>query len=74
MDKAMEVAHKLAGGPQQALRFTKRSLNNWLRAAGPSFDASLAMEMLGFFSADVREGAAAVREKRAPRFPGLKTR
>ncbi|HEY2484075.1 MAG TPA: enoyl-CoA hydratase/isomerase family protein [Candidatus Binataceae bacterium] len=74
MDKAMEVAHKLAGGPQQALRFTKRSLNNWLRAAGPSFDASLAMEMLGFFSADVREGAAAVRERRAPRFPGLKTR
>jgi enoyl-CoA hydratase len=74
MDKAMEVAHKLAGGPQQALRFTKRSLNNWLRAAGPSFDASLAMEMLGFFSADVREGAAAVREKRPPRFPGFKPR
>ena len=74
MDKAMEVAHKLASGPQQALRFTKRSLNNWLRAAGPSFDASLAMEMLGFFSADVREGAAAVREKRPPRFPGFKSR
>jgi enoyl-CoA hydratase len=74
MDKAMEVAHKLASGPQQALRFTKRSLNNWLRAAGPSFDASLAMEMLGFFSADVREGAASVREKRAPRFPGFKSR
>jgi enoyl-CoA hydratase len=73
MDKAMEVAHKLASGPQQALRFTKRSLNNWLRAAGPSFDASLAMEMLGFFSADVREGAAAVREKRVPRFPGFKS-
>src|SRR5215467_3202948 len=74
MDKAMEVAHKLASGPQQALRFTKRSLNNWLRAAGPSFDASLAMEMLGFFGADVREGAAAVREKRVPKFPGFKSR
>ena len=74
MDKAMEVAHKLASGPQQALRFTKRSLNNWLRAAGPSFDASLAMEMLGFFGADVREGAAAVRERRVPKFPGFKSR
>ena len=74
MDKAMEVAHKLASGPQQALRFTKRSLNNWLLTAGPSFDASLAMEMLGFFSADVREGAAAVRERRTPRFPGFKPR
>jgi len=72
MDKAMEVARKLALGPQQATRFTKRSLNNWLRAAGPSFDASLAMEMLGFFSADVKEGATAVRERRQPKFPGFK--
>ncbi len=71
MDKAMEVARKLAAGPQQAVRFTKRSLNNWLRQAGPAFDASLAMEMLGFFSADVREGVSAVREKRQPRFPGV---
>ncbi|HEY2524194.1 MAG TPA: enoyl-CoA hydratase/isomerase family protein, partial [Candidatus Binataceae bacterium] len=53
MDKAMEVAHKLARGPQQAVRFTKRSLNNWLRVAGPAFDASLALEMMGFFSADL---------------------
>ena len=42
--------------------------------ASPAFDASLAMEMLGFFSADVREGAAAVREKRQPKFPGFKGR
>jgi enoyl-CoA hydratase len=50
------------------LRWTKRSLNNWLRMAGPSFDTSLALEMLGFFSADVREGNAALKEKRPPRF------
>ncbi|HVN64353.1 MAG TPA: enoyl-CoA hydratase/isomerase family protein [Candidatus Binataceae bacterium] len=71
MQKAMEVAGKLARGPQQAIRFTKRSLNNWLRAAGPTFDASLAMEMLGFFSPDVVEGVAAIREKRQPSFPGF---
>lgn len=68
MARAMEVARKLAGGPQQALRFTKRSLNNWLRMAGPAFDTSLALEMLGFFSADIREGIAALKEKRSPRF------
>jgi enoyl-CoA hydratase len=68
MNKAVEVAHKLAAGPQQALRWTKRSLNNWLRMAGPSFDTSLALEMLGFFSADVKEGNAALRERRPPRF------
>ncbi len=70
MPKAMEVAQKLARGPQQALRFTKRSLNNWLRVAGPAFDASLAMEMINFFGADVREGARAVKEKRQPKFRG----
>ncbi len=71
MDRAMEVARKLATGPQQALHFTKRALNHWLRVAGPAFDASMAMEMLGFFGADVAEGVRAVKEKRPPVFPGL---
>ena len=31
-------------GAQTALRWTKYSLNNWLRMAGPAFDASLALE------------------------------
>src|SRR3970040_1495349 len=48
MDKAWEVADKLAAGPQQAQRWTKRALNNWMRVAGPIFDASLAFEMLNF--------------------------
>jgi enoyl-CoA hydratase len=68
------VARKLARGPQQAVRFTKRSLNNWLRVAGPAFDASLALEMMGFFSADLSEGVAALQEKRQPSFPGFPAR
>ena len=47
---------------------TKLALNNWLRAAGPAFDASLALEFLDMTGADVREGVAARRERRKPNF------
>lgn len=69
LDKALATANKLATGSQQAIRLTKRSLNNWMRLAQPAFDASLAMEMLCFMGEDVKEGVAAIREKREPRFP-----
>jgi enoyl-CoA hydratase len=68
IDSAMEVARKINAGSSQAIQWTKLSLNNWLRMAGPAFDASVALEMLGFAGPDVVEGVAAVREKRAPRF------
>jgi len=66
--KALEVATKLANGAQQAIRWTKLSLNNWLRQAGPTFDASAALEMLGFTGPEAREGLASHREKRKPKF------
>jgi enoyl-CoA hydratase len=69
MDKAMAVANKLAAGSQQAIRFTKRSLNGWMNMARPIFESSLAMEMLCFLGEDAKEGVASVREKRAPKFP-----
>jgi enoyl-CoA hydratase len=67
--KALEVARKLAAGAQTALRWTKYSLNNWLRMAGPAFDASLALEVLGFTGPEAKEGVASHREKRTPKFP-----
>lgn len=67
-NKALEIAIKLAAGSQEAIRLTKYSLNNWLRMAGPTFDASLAMEFLSFSGPDVQEGVRALREKRPPSF------
>jgi len=67
--RALDIATRLAEGAPNAIRWTKYALNNWLRAAGPIFDASLGMEFLGFSGPELPEGVAALREKRAPRFP-----
>ena len=66
---ALKTAVRLAEAAPTAIRWTKYALNNWLRAAGPIFDASLGMEFLGFSGPEVPEGTAALREKRPPRFP-----
>jgi enoyl-CoA hydratase len=65
---ALSIAERLAAGPVDATRLTKRALNHWLRQALPSFEASLAYEMLNFLGPDAGEGLAALREKRRPRF------
>ena len=67
--KAVEIATRLSQGAQGAIRWTKYALNNWLRAMGPTFDTSLALEFLGFTGPEVKEGLAAHREKRQPVFP-----
>ena len=69
MEKALAVAEKLGRGSQSAIRYTKRSLNHWMRISQPAFDASLALEMLCFLGDDAKEGVAALKEKREPRFP-----
>ena len=68
-NKTMEVAHKLANGAPNAIRWTKYALNNWLRMAGPTYDTSTALEMLGFLGPEGKEGLRALQEKRQPNFP-----
>ena len=65
---ATRIAENLAQGAQDALRWTKRSLNHWYRMFGPTFETSLGLEFIGFGGPDVREGLAAHREKRPARF------
>jgi enoyl-CoA hydratase len=65
---ALSICEKFVKLPPAAVRMTKYSLNNWLRTAGPTFDASLALEMLGMKGPEVKEGVSALREKRKPSF------
>jgi enoyl-CoA hydratase len=70
VDEALAIAVELAGGAQQAIRWTKHTLNFAYRQMAPAFEASLAYEFLGFQGPDALEGIAAVREKRAADFDG----
>ncbi len=67
-DKAVEIAERLAAGAPSAIRWTKYTLNNWYRMMGPAFDASTALEMLGFAGEEVREGLASHLQKRKSKF------
>ncbi|MCH4151221.1 MAG: enoyl-CoA hydratase/isomerase family protein [Sphingobium sp.] len=66
--RAEDIAGRLAHGSQSAIRWTKYSLNNWLRQAGPIFDASLALEYMGLVGPDLQEGLHSHLEKRKPVF------
>ena len=68
MATALGVADKLAAGPVDATRMTKRALNHWIRQSLPNFEASLAYEMLNVLGPDAAEGLAALQEKRSPDF------
>ncbi len=71
-EKAMAVATELAAGPRYAIKYTKRALNQWLLQAGPIFDHSLALEMLGFFHEDMMAGVEGLKERKRPSFPSNK--
>jgi enoyl-CoA hydratase len=66
--KAVEVASRLARSAPAALRWTKHTLNHWLRQAAPIFDASLALEFIGFAGPEGQEGIDAFLQKRRAQF------
>ncbi|MFQ5556117.1 MAG: enoyl-CoA hydratase/isomerase family protein [Acidimicrobiales bacterium] len=70
LSEATQIARELAAGAQQAIRWTKRTLNHAYRMFEPAFDASLAYEFYGFGGPDVAEGLASHRDKRTPDFTG----
>lgn len=68
IEESLEIAERLAKGSATAIQWTRRVLNQHMRQGLPVFGESLALEMLGFMGPDAREGLAAIRERREPRF------
>jgi enoyl-CoA hydratase len=65
LPEALRIAERLASSSPTAVRWTRHTLNHWYRTAAPAFEASLALEMLGFFGPDVTEALARLNRSRA---------
>src|SRR3989475_8437816 len=71
LPKARELAQELADGPTWAIRWSKLSVNKWLKdQLNLILDASLAYEMITFTTEDHKEAARAFVEKRKPKYQG----
>lgn len=71
MTRSMKLAEELNALPPLAVRWTKLSVNKWMKhQLNLILDASIAYEMLSINSKDHHEAAKAFMEKRAPVFKG----
>lgn len=69
--KAREIAQELADGPPWAIRWTKLSVNRWVKhQLNLVMDTSFALEMATFHTEDHTEAVRAYVEKRKPVFKG----
>ena len=66
--RAVQIATQFANSAPAALRWTKIMLNHWMKQAAPIFEASLALEFIGFAGPEGREGMNAFLNKRKPEF------
>jgi len=69
--KAHEIARELAGGATWAVRWTKASVNKWMKhQVNLVQDFSMALEIATFGTKDHQEAVSAFIEKRKPHFTG----
>jgi enoyl-CoA hydratase len=63
-DRSLALARRLADGPQAAIRFTKRALNQWHRLGGLiGFDYALAYEITTSYSDEMRMAMESLANK-----------
>jgi enoyl-CoA hydratase/carnithine racemase len=71
MDEVMVYAEKIAAQPPIAVQFAKRALVRSLDSALPAqLELEWSYQVAAFGTDDAREGIAAFRERRPPRFSG----
>ena len=69
LDEALAIAGSWPGGAGPRCSGPSGRSISGCKAASAAFGESLALEMLGFLGPDAKEGVAALRDRRPPRFP-----
>jgi enoyl-CoA hydratase len=63
-ERGLELARRLANGPQTAIRYTKRALNQWHRVGTVvGFDFSLALETETFYGEEFQRATASLEAR-----------
>ena len=71
MERALELAKRLANGPLYAIMASKVPINKWMKSVSNLIlPLSLAMEEISMTKADHAEAVKAFQEKRDPKFTG----
>lgn len=71
LDEARAAAQRLANGPPSAIAMIKKQLDDaWTDDLSTALDKEATAQTRAFVTSDLREGAAAFVEKRAPKFTG----
>ena len=69
MDRALEIAERLARGPSYAIMASKVPINRWLKMmSNLVMPLAVSMEEVSMMQEDHQEATRAFREKREPRF------
>lgn len=71
MERALEIATRLAKGPTAAISASKMAINAWMRSISATvLPISLSLEDATFHTSDHKEAVRAFNEKRPPNFTG----
>ena len=74
LKRATQIAERLSAGPQIAIRYTKRALNQWLRlGAVTAFDLSIALELITWPMNDVKKALTDLKARQPGAIPPEKT-
>jgi enoyl-CoA hydratase len=71
LERALEIADRIATSAQYAVRWTKKALNAWVRQQAPLFELATALQMLTLDRDDMVAAMESIAARRPTQFPSV---